>query len=290
MVAVSDNDLKSAIKAFQSTAIQATLNTNRYRMRYFTCGSGIPLVFVHGMADSAKAFLMVMNRLSSRFQCIGYELPNGKTDGSSLSRYKLFDYSADLIALMDQLGIEKVAVVGSSFGSLIAIDALYRYPDRFTHAVLQNGFAHRPLSNWQWRAAIVGRFFPGWLADWPFLFETVLTRIEDSTFEQMSQVVADYFLIQGGHTPIHAVAMRALTIHKTNYLSQLPHLHIPILLLSGDRDRLVPPASRADLLQLLPNAREVIISNCSHYPQYTYPAQMAKSIEEFISPRVYSTD
>jgi len=57
-------ELRAALTAFRHDAKHGTLDTGRYRMRFFVWGSGPPLVFVHGMADAARAFVMVMHRLS----------------------------------------------------------------------------------------------------------------------------------------------------------------------------------------------------------------------------------
>src|SRR5215831_2018801 len=159
---VTAHELHSARVAFRAEARHGTLDTGRYRMRYFTWGSGPPVVFIHGMADAAEAFVMVMHRLADRFTCIGYELPDGTTDGSRLARYTHADYAADLLALLDHMKCEPAAVVGSSFGSIVTITALATTPHRFTHGVLQNGFAHRPLNHFQRALARVARFWPGW--------------------------------------------------------------------------------------------------------------------------------
>src|SRR4051794_26588172 len=100
---VTPEELHAALGAFRARAAAGTLDTGRYRMRYFTWGSGPPLVFVHGMADAARAFVMVMHWLVGRFTCVGYELPDGTTDGSALARYKHANYAADLVALLDHL-------------------------------------------------------------------------------------------------------------------------------------------------------------------------------------------
>src|SRR5690606_8271748 len=110
-------------------------------------------VFVHGMADVARSFALVMHRLADRYTCVAYELPDGTTDGSALGRYTQSEYVADLTALLDHLGFARAAVVGSSFGSLVTLAALAAVPHRFPAAVLQGGFACRPFAWWEVRLA-----------------------------------------------------------------------------------------------------------------------------------------
>jgi len=278
----STEEFRSATTAFRAEASSGILDTGRYRMRYFVWGSGPPVVFIHGMSDTASAFTMVMHHLVERHTCIGYELPDGLTDGSALARYTHADYTADLLALLDHLKLSRAAVVGSSFGSTIALAALAAAPSRFTHGVLQNGFAHRPLNRWQRQLARSARFWPGWFADWPEMFRGVMWRVERPTLSVLPPVVVEHFLRNGARTPIRASALRSLAIDRTDLRAALPTIQVPMLLLTGEHDPLVPPACAATLLGGLPDVRRVEFAGCGHYPQYTHPTPMADAIGAFL--------
>ncbi|MBA4188684.1 MAG: hypothetical protein C0467_11855 [Planctomycetaceae bacterium] len=282
MIATAE-EFRSALAAFRAEASLGVLDTGRYRMRYFSWGSGPPVVFIHGMADTARAFLMVMHRITPRFTCVGYELPDGLTDGSRLARYTYANYTADLLALLDHLKFLQAAVVGSSFGSTIALAALAAAPARFTHGVLQNGFAHRPLTRWQRQLARSARFWPGWFADWPEIHRAVMWRVERATLSALPPPVADDFVANGARTPIRASALRSLAIHRTDLRPLLPTIRTPMLLLTGDRDPLVPPSCAAALERGLPSVRRIEFANCGHYPQYTHPVPMAEAIGTFLT-------
>ena len=101
----------------------ARLHTGRYRCRYFVWGSARPpLVFVHGLSDQARSFAMVMARLvDAGFRCVGYELPNGLDDGANLGMLPHPRLVADLIALLDHLKIDQADLLGSSFGTTVAL-------------------------------------------------------------------------------------------------------------------------------------------------------------------------
>ena len=229
---------------------------------------------------------MVMHRLVDRFTCVAYELPDGTTDGSALARYTDSDYAADLIALLDHLGFARGAVVGSSFGSLVALSALAAHPDRFTHGVLQNGFARRSLNPFHRQLARSARFWPGWFADWPAIHRRVMRRIERATLSAVPPAVAHLFLHHAGRTPIRAAALRGLAIDRTDLRHVLPAIRLPVLLLTGDQDRLVPRACWEDLARGVPHLRRVEFAACGHYPQYTHPGLMADAIGAFLGERL----
>jgi pimeloyl-ACP methyl ester carboxylesterase len=283
-MSVTADELRAALAAFRAEGQSHALHTGRYRMRYRVWGGGPAVVFVHGMADHAAAFLMVMHRLADRFTCVAFELPDGTTDGSRLARYTHADYVADLFALLDHLGFPAAAVVGSSFGSTIALSALAAAPGRFTRGVIQGGFARRPLNRIQRWLAQDARFWPWWFGDWPEIYARVMRRVERPTLAALPREVADYFLEVGGRTPIRASALRSLAIARTDLRPLLPTIRTPVLLLTGERDPLVGPACCEELERGLPDVRRVEFPGCGHYPQYTHPGEMARAVAAFLTP------
>jgi pimeloyl-ACP methyl ester carboxylesterase len=276
---------EQCLQAWQNYRQQARhgqIGTGRYHLRYFTWGQGRPLVFIHGMADAPQAFIMVMEHLRERFCCVAYALPEGCRDGGNLSCYRLADYAADLLALLDHLGFAEAAIVGSSFGSLICLSALRYAPQRCRWGILQNGFAWRPLSRWEKELARWGRSLPGWFADWPNLHDAVMRFLEPVMTRQLPAPVTAAYLRHAAHTPIAAAAWRAWTIAQSDLRPLLPDIHQPVLLITGDQDRLVPPACWQELQEGLPRCRRVQIPGCGHYPQYSHPHVMAQVIENFL--------
>src|SRR6478609_883142 len=107
---VTADEFRTALARYRREARRGVVHTGRYRLGYRVWGSGPPVVFVHGMADVGRSFVMVMARLADRFTAIEYDLPNGLTDGSAIGRYSHREYVADLVALLDHLGHRRAAV------------------------------------------------------------------------------------------------------------------------------------------------------------------------------------
>jgi pimeloyl-ACP methyl ester carboxylesterase len=278
---VTADDLFTALAACDREARPAEFHTGRYRMRYIVWGEGPPLVIVHGLADVARSFALVMHRLAPHFTCVAYELPNGLDDDAALGRYKHPDFAADLFALMDHLRLERAAVLGSSFGSTIALSALVAAPDRFPRAVLQGGFARRPLVFWERRLALPARYWPGRFHDMPFR-ERVMRRLELPAFAHAPEEVYRFFQRNNGLTPIRAAARRADLLHRLDLRSKLPAVRTPVLMVGGDQDGIVPRAYEAEVEAALPDARRIEFTPCGHYPQYTHPGPMAEAVLEFL--------
>jgi pimeloyl-ACP methyl ester carboxylesterase len=279
---VTDTELRLALAAFRAQARPYVLRTARYRMRFFVWGSGPPIVFIHGMSDRARAFAMLMHPLIEQYTCVAYELPDGTTDGSELLNYSHADYTADLLELLDHLGLATVTVLGSSFGSTIALASLANAPTRFTHGILQGGFAHRPLTRAQRVLSHIARFWPGWFADWPSAYERAMRWVEQPTFSLLPQGVSHFLLENGGRTPICAAALRSMMIDRIDLRPLLPTIQTPVLMIGGDRDPLVPWWCEKQVERSLHHVQRVEFSRCGHYPHYTHPVLMAETVKNFL--------
>ena len=279
---VTDAECRAALAAFDRHAAQATFHTGRYRMRFATWGEGPPLVVIHGLSDAVRGFAMVMRRLAEHFTCIAYELPNGLDDDAKLAAYRHRDYTADLFALLGHLKVDRVAVLGSSFGTTVALSALAANPRRFTRCVLQGGFAHRPLKWYERLGARQGRFWSGRVCELP-LREFAMRHADPATWGGCSPLARSLFLWCNGQTPIAAACRRAITLDTPDLRPLLPAIRTPVLLVGGDRDGIVPWGREAVLANHLPDVRRLELTACGHYPQYTHPVATAAATAEFLS-------
>jgi pimeloyl-ACP methyl ester carboxylesterase len=279
--------LEEARARFRSEARNGTCDTGRYRLNYFSWGTGPPLLFIHGVSDSRLCFLLPIARLSAHFRCIAYDLPCGRGDDARLDRYTHADLVSDVWALLDHLGLARSYVFASSFGSTIALAALRARPERLLRAILQGGLAYRPLSRAERLLARLGRFLPGSMGRLP-LRKLVLRAINQEAFARRHPEVWDFYLESSGRAPIAAFAHQALLLHHVDLRPVLPEVRQPVLLVCGDGDRSPPgargPASTDVLLQGLPNAGRVVIEGCGHVPSYSHPEALAEVVRRFLTP------
>src|SRR5262249_33519590 len=140
----SSISVSEALERFQREARCGVFDTGGYACRYFVWGQGPPLVFVHGLCDDARSLVQPIRLPSQYFRCVAYEPATGR-EGARLGRYRHADYVEDLFRLLAHLRLEQTDLYGSSFGSTIVLKALRQAPERFPRAVLQGGFARRPL-------------------------------------------------------------------------------------------------------------------------------------------------
>jgi pimeloyl-ACP methyl ester carboxylesterase len=259
------------------------VDTGRYLLRYAAWGSGPPIIFVHGISDVARSFALVAADLSRDFTCILYELPTGAGDRARWSRYRPEHLPADLFALMDHLKLDRTYLLGSSFGSTIALRAAAAKPERFARIVLQGGFARRPISRFEVAVARLGRYFPGQMRH--LRISTSLKSRRDGAILDQALAERRAFMRENcGSATIHSVAHIGLIIAQTDLRPHLSKVQLPVRLIGGDSDGIVPIQYEKELLSLLPMVERIEIPNCGHLPQYTHPGLLAELMRQFFTP------
>jgi pimeloyl-ACP methyl ester carboxylesterase len=275
--------LAEALRRFEAEASPGVCDTGRYRCSYYTWGSGPPIVFIPGLSDDALSFVLVVSLLSRHFRCIAYSLPTGHGDHARLGRYTHPLLVEDLFELLDHLRAPQSYVFGSSFGATIALAAMDERPGRLPRGILQGGFAHRPLQTVDLLLASFGRYLPGQAGAMP-LRAAKLWQGHHEPFAGREPDVWEYFLRRWNEPPITAVAHRAMLLHHLDLRPLLPHIHQPVLLVSGDRDPLVPHGCDEEMLKSLPSAGRVELTGCGHNPLFTHPEVLAEVVTRFLTP------
>jgi pimeloyl-ACP methyl ester carboxylesterase len=271
------------LRRFEREARRGECSTGRYRCSYYDWGRGAPLVFIPGLLDDADSFVLVAAGLAEHFRCVAYDLPTGRGDGARLRRYTHEDLVADLFALLDHLKIEQSYLFGSSFGSTIALAALHAQPGRFPRAILQGGFARRPLAPAEALLARIGRYLPGTMGALP-LHHRLLQRLHGGPFEGQSPEIWDYFVARSNAPPIAAACQRALLLHHVDLRPLLSEIRQPILLICGDADPRVDTSCEQVLLEGLASADRIELANCGHNPMFSHPEVLAEIVRRFLTP------
>jgi len=115
-------------------------------LRFVERGTGIPVVFVHGSLGTLESWGPQIDAFATRFRVIAYSRryhwPNAaQPDGQE---YSLSLHADDLIGLIEALGLERVHLVGSSYGAYVALLVTLRRPDLVRSLVL----AEPPILPW----------------------------------------------------------------------------------------------------------------------------------------------
>lgn len=96
-----------------------------------------PLLLLHGLTANAFAFNgLIQAGLADHFRVISIDFRGRGLSSKVAFHYSIREHAADVMGLLDHLGIDKIHVCGHSFGGLMASYLAYHFPDRFERIVI----------------------------------------------------------------------------------------------------------------------------------------------------------
>lgn len=237
-----------------------------------TSGSGLPVVKCANWLNhieydwQSPIWAPFMHAMSSRFRLIRYdERATGLSDWNAAD-ISFEAFVRDLEAVVDNLGLERFALLGMSQGASVAIAYATRHPERVSRLVLCGGYAQgfrkqgNPVQAGQ-REALESLVRHGWGQDNP-AFRQVFTSlfIPGGTPEQM-QWFNDLQRIST--SPENAVRLLG-SFGDIDVVDLLPKVSVPTLVLHGRNDARVPFDQGLMLARGIPGARFVALESANH--------------------------
>ncbi|HEX6164847.1 MAG TPA: alpha/beta hydrolase, partial [Vicinamibacterales bacterium] len=214
---------------------------NGVRLSYTQYGPkhGDAVFLLHGYSDSAFSFSRIMPLLPSSIRAIAPDLRGHGTSDRPASGYRIDDFAADVVQMMDALRVPRATIVGHSMGSFVAQSIAERAPERVSGLVLL-GSAPVPANPGMFELQKeVNR-----LTD-PVDLEFVRAFQYSTIAQPVPEAFMDAAVANSRKMPaaIWQLAMRGLIEFKP----ALPRPKRPVLVIGGDRDAVFSAAEQTAL-------------------------------------------
>src|SRR5262245_23135045 len=118
-------------------------------------GLGPPLVLANSLGSTMSMWDAQMPALTGRFRVIRYEHRGHGGSAAPAGPYAIEDLAGDVLALLDELGIERAGFAGISLGGMVGMWLAAHAPDRISSLGLVCTSAHLGAKTWQDRIAAV---------------------------------------------------------------------------------------------------------------------------------------
>ena len=280
------------------------------------------LVFIHGWLLSQAYWQPLVSQLSAHYRCLTYDmrgfgestqgfgeskilqtrhiqLPPGRewypgedTNQYAASLYSLAAYAQDLGELLDQLGLNRVWLVGHSLGGSVALWAAYLLPERVKGVICLNagGGVYIPKEFEKFRAAgrQMVKFRPLWLANLPLL-PRVFTRAmvhQQLDIKWGQQRLRDF--IGADRAAAEGALLESTTCEEVQRLPQLiGQLTQPVHFITATQDSIMLPRYVRYLASFHPQfdpAKTVFeIPDCGHMAMVEQPQAIATAIKNIVA-------
>lgn len=187
-------------------------------------------------------------------------------------------YNVETLQHSDAPLPQRFSLLGSSFGSLVATAFALHHPDRVKALILCNPVVstRRIRKGVMLAAGLMRLPLP-----FAYFFAPMVARVLGGKRlppEARAEIVREARRI----TPVE-MARRLRDILVSDLLPDLKNLKMPVLLIHGSRDRVVPAAAARDLTEHIPNARLEIIRGAAHLPYMSHPKEFNRVVQEFLA-------
>jgi pimeloyl-ACP methyl ester carboxylesterase len=271
------------------------IGINGLKVHYKTKGSGKQaIILLHGFGASVFSWREVIGPLSEIGRVVAYDRPAfgltqrpipGEWQGeSSYTPQAQVDL---LFGLMDQLGIKQAILIGNSAGGSVAMNAALQNPQRVQALVLVDPAVYENNAMPAFVRPILET--PQMDRLGILLSRSIATRGMDIlTSAWHDQAKLTPFIIENYRKPLLAdhwdAALWQLTCAaQTSHLPErLAEFRLPILVVTGDDDRIVPTANTVRLAGELPEAQLLVFEGCGHVPQEECPQAFLAAVRPFI--------
>jgi pimeloyl-ACP methyl ester carboxylesterase len=265
------------LEAFNAQSKPWTIDRNGVALAGRTFGQGRPLYFLNGISGTSELFCLLAWLLRDEFRCVLFDYPETSWFRRGPTAERLVD---QLIAVADSQRDETFSLFATSFGSVVALEALAAHPERIGRAILQGGFAHRQLSAFERLLVRAGALLPGRVANIPFR-EAIHRANHERYFPPFDVGRWSFFVKDAGRTRIRDLAARGAIVRSFDFRRRLPQISRPVMLIHSENEGLVSAGCHEELERGLPNAVTEFLHSTGHLSYLTHPHRLAKLVRQY---------
>jgi pimeloyl-ACP methyl ester carboxylesterase len=248
-----------------------------------------PLLFLHGWSANWQSWLLTIPAFMDTHRCIALDLPGFGHSDMPAEPVSIHGYARTVDALCSELGVERVVVVGNSMGGFVGAELALAFPTRVERLVLVSAaglsIEDAPREPLRTTAKLFAASHP--YASYFTSFFVSRPRLRRATMqfvvrypEKLSAPLA-YELVLASGKPGFLPALDALLGHS--YRDRLAQIEIPVLIVWGRNDMLVPAGDARRYAELIgANARRVIFDDTGHAPMIERPSRFNALLREFL--------
>jgi pimeloyl-ACP methyl ester carboxylesterase len=266
--------LRECLSGAQSRSVQV----GGYRLHYVAEGkaAGPPVVLVHGLGGSAEEWSNEAPYLvKAGFRVYMPDLPGyGRSEKPADFSYSVGDEAAVVAGFMDAAGLKQVDLGGSSMGGWIAQLVAARHPQQIRRLMLFDsaGLAEPP----DWNTSLFTPQTPGELDQLEALLMPHPSAIP-------AFVARDVVRFSNQRAWIIRRALATMLSGHDTTDSVLPGLKMPVLIVWGAEDRIMPLRHGETMHRLVPQSEFVVIPGCGHLAQMQCAGQIGPKVVDFLT-------
>jgi len=266
--------------------IDRFITVNGLQIHYLDWGGSDrqPLILLHGIARVARAFDHVAPHFAQDYHVIAVDMRgHGESGWHPEGAYLVEDYTSDIEALIEQLGLRNIVLWGASTGGRVVQMIAGRHPERVSSVIVEDVGPERPAAISNRRGDRMTKEANGWAT-----LDEMLMQIKTEHPRTPEPVLRN--LAQHGskvRSDGRRVWKRDPAILKgfipTELWTTVRNIKAPIIYVLGGLSVIVPPEIQQELRAALPQAQIVTMPGLGHYPSDEKPDDFLAIVDRFLS-------
>lgn len=252
---------------------------------------GTPVVMMlHGLAGQAHVFDAIANRLAKAHHVYCMDVRGrGESAWGPPDRYSIDTYVADLEAVRDALGLQRMTLIGTSMGGIITMQYAPKFPERVARVVINDIGPEIDPEGLQRIVSYVGgapEMFADLKAVVRYYKEHYAPMVEHMPDDQIGEFAR--YNVRKSDTGVYvwkmdpAIRTTVAPQPATDPWEALKGIQCPTLILRGAKSDVLSSSIAARMVEALPGAQLVEVPGVGHAPVLTEP-EAAKALEAFLA-------
>lgn len=255
----------------------AELNGVSLHCRAKLKGARPVIAFVNSLGTDFRIWEAVTAHLAD-YDCVLFDKRGHGLSELGDAPVTIETYAADLVALLDHLGIDKATICGLSIGGLIAQSMAINTPERIERLILCDTAA-KIGNDAMWNGRAEAALSPAGIASFA---DGVMEKWFTPEFHGKRQAdLAGYKTMLVRQSP-EGYAAACHAIRKANFTDSIASINKPTLVVCGDQDGSTPPDLVRTLAAGIPGARFELIKNAGHIPCVEQPDALVQLVCGFM--------
>ena len=265
-------------------ATERRIVTKRLAMNIVEAGSGPAVILIHGLGWDHSLWNPTVERLASCYHVIAADTRgHGATDKPD-GPYDMDMFARDYAALVDELGLTGVGIIGLSQGGMIAQKLTLIRPDLVSVLMLiSTSCKSDPSLRDNMEARIVAMEKAGPEAAAGIAAESIFSP----GWRAANAAALKRFIAWRSAMPTVPLNSATRALYDFNLSSDLPRIAVPTLVVAGQEDVLTPPKGMQDIASLIPGAEFRLIRHAGHMIPVEQPASLAALLDPFLETRFH---
>ncbi len=220
--------------------------------------------------------------LSKTFRVITYDVRGHGASDAVEGPASIDLFVDDLIQILDTLALPRVALCGLSMGGYIALRALERYPSRFYALILCDTKSKADTEEGRKKRMLTAEVVKKSLVP-SYAEESVKALFSDKTMHEKKDVVEFIKQLIRGNTVDGIVSTLMALAGRPDTTPALAHMRLPALIMTGEEDKITPPAEAQDMASALPDAQLYLIPGVAHLSNLEDPKLFNEKLTTFLN-------